>query len=94
MFSFHPVKHITTGEGGMITTDNPKFTRRMRRFRNHGITTDFRQREKQGSWFYEMTDLGYNYSDHRYPVCIRAVAVKKTAGFSGTQKEAGGMVFG
>ena len=60
-FSFHPVKHITTGEGGMITTDDPDMARRMRVFRNHGITTDHRQREQQGSWFYEMVDLGYNY---------------------------------
>ncbi len=60
-FSFHPVKHITTGEGGMITTGNEAFAGRMRTFRNHGITTDHRQREKTGSWFYEMTDLGYNY---------------------------------
>jgi perosamine synthetase len=60
-FSFHPVKHITTGEGGMITTDDPEMARRMRIFRNHGITADHRQREKQGSWFYEMVDLGYNY---------------------------------
>lgn len=61
VFSFHPVKHITTGEGGMITTNNAEFAQRMRIFRNHGITTDHRQREQQGSWFYEMVDLGYNY---------------------------------
>lgn len=60
-FSFHPVKPITTGEGGMITTDDPKLAQRMRVFRNHGITTDHHQREQQGSWFYEMVDLGYNY---------------------------------
>jgi perosamine synthetase len=60
-FSFHPVKHITTGEGGMISTDDPVLARRMRNFRNHGITSDHRQREAQGSWFYEMVDLGYNY---------------------------------
>jgi perosamine synthetase len=60
-FSFHPVKHIATGEGGMVTTENPQLAERMRRFRNHGITTDHRQREKQGAWFYEMVDLGYNY---------------------------------
>lgn len=60
-FSFHPVKNITTGEGGMITTDDRNFAKRMRLFRNHGITTDHRQREQQGSWFYEMVDLGYNY---------------------------------
>ena len=60
-FSFHPVKHITTGEGGMITTNNSELAKRMRVFRNHGITTDHRQREALGSWFYEMIDLGYNY---------------------------------
>jgi perosamine synthetase len=60
-FSFHPVKHITTGEGGMIATDNPELARRMRLFRAHGIATDHRQREQDGSWVYEMIDLGYNY---------------------------------
>lgn len=60
-FSFHPVKHITTGEGGMITTDDPKLARRMRIFRNHGIVTSNQQRLQRGSEFYEMVDLGYNY---------------------------------
>ena len=60
-FSFHPVKQITTGEGGMITTDHAEFAERMRLFRNHGITTDHRQRAERGSWFYEMMELGYNY---------------------------------
>lgn len=60
-FSFHPVKHITTGEGGAITTDNPEWAAFMRHFRNHGITTDHHQREQSGSWFYEMQVLGYNY---------------------------------
>jgi perosamine synthetase len=61
VFSLHPVKHITTGEGGVIATDSADFAQRMRIFRNHGITTDHHQREKKGSWFYEMVDLGYNY---------------------------------
>ena len=60
-FSFHPVKHITTGEGGMISTNDTDLAQRMRTFRNHGITTDHRQRESLGSWFYEMVDLGFNY---------------------------------
>lgn len=60
-FSFHPVKHITTGEGGMVVTDHPDLATRMRAFRNHGITTDFRQRAEAGSWVYEMVALGYNY---------------------------------
>ena len=60
-FSFHPVKHIASGEGGMVTTNDAQLAQRMRVFRNHGITTDHRQREVQGSWFYEMVDLGFNY---------------------------------
>jgi len=61
VFSFHPVKHITTGEGGMVVTDETKFAERMRRFRNHGISMDSRQRADHGTWYYEMEDLGYNY---------------------------------
>jgi perosamine synthetase len=60
-FSLHPVKHVTTGEGGIITTDNPDQAKMMRVFRNHGITTDHRQRAQTGSFFYEMVDLGFNY---------------------------------
>jgi perosamine synthetase len=60
-FSFHPVKHMTTGEGGMVTTSVAGLANRMRTFRNHGITTDHRQRAQAGGFFYEMVDLGYNY---------------------------------
>jgi len=60
-FSFHPVKHMTTGEGGMICTSDMTRAKKMRTFRNHGITTDHHQRARKGSWFYEMTALGYNY---------------------------------
>jgi perosamine synthetase len=60
-FSFHPVKHITTAEGGMITTDDSTLAQKMRTFRNHGITSDHHSREALGSWFYEMVALGYNY---------------------------------
>lgn len=61
VFSLHPVKAVTTGEGGVITTDRSDLADRMRIFRNHGITTTHRQREDKGSWLYEMVDLGYNY---------------------------------
>jgi perosamine synthetase len=60
-FSLHPVKHMTTGEGGMVTTDDPALAARMRRFRNHGISLDHRDRQTQGSWVYEIDELGYNY---------------------------------
>ena len=60
-FSFHPVKLITTGEGGMIATTSPDLAEAMRVFRSHGITTDARQRESVGAFHYEMEHLGYNY---------------------------------
>ncbi|MBI3011126.1 MAG: UDP-4-amino-4,6-dideoxy-N-acetyl-beta-L-altrosamine transaminase [Candidatus Omnitrophica bacterium] len=61
VFSFHPVKHITTGEGGMVTTDHQGFARRLRVFRQHGIEEDERHRDPHRPWYYEMTELGYNY---------------------------------
>ena len=61
VFSFHPVKHLTTGEGGMVTTNNSVFAETLRRFRNHGISSDARQRQQDGEWFYEMVLPGFNY---------------------------------
>jgi len=60
-FSFWATKNITTGEGGMVTTNDTKLADKMRRFRNHGIDSDHRQRAELGTWYYEMADLGYNY---------------------------------
>lgn len=61
-FSFHPVKHITTGEGGMILTDNPKLYERLKLFRTHGITREENLLAKNdGPWYYEQRDLGFNY---------------------------------
>jgi perosamine synthetase len=61
VFSFHPVKHLTTGEGGMVTTNDAALAETMRRFRNHGISSEARQRQESGQWFYEMVLLGFNY---------------------------------
>ena len=61
VFSFHPVKHLTTGEGGMVTTDRGDWAEILRRFRNHGISSDARQRQTAGQWQYEMVLLGFNY---------------------------------
>ncbi|SFM06613.1 UDP-4-amino-4,6-dideoxy-N-acetyl-beta-L-altrosamine transaminase [Gracilibacillus orientalis] len=62
MFSFHPVKHITTGEGGIITTDDPVYHQKLRDFRNHGITRDQnRLAVSDQPWYYEMQSLGFNY---------------------------------
>ncbi len=66
VFSFHPVKHIASGEGGMVTTNNEELYKKLLLFRTHGITKenmqfDFPEPEKQGLWYYEMQELGYNY---------------------------------
>lgn len=61
VFSFHPVKLVTTGEGGAITCHAPEAAARMRGFRSHGIRTTGREREASGQWSYEVVDLGYNY---------------------------------
>jgi perosamine synthetase len=60
-FSFHPVKHLTTCEGGMTLTDDAELAAHMRRFRNHGIDSDHRKRESEGTFAYDMVELGYNY---------------------------------
>jgi len=75
-FSFHSVKHVAMGEGGAITTGDGELARRMRLFRNHGITSDFRQRMTKGSWVYEMVDLGVNC---RLPDILCALGVSQLA---------------
>jgi len=60
-FSLHPVKNITSGEGGAVVTDDELLGRRLRSLRNHGVTSDRRERAEAGAWFYEMVELGFNY---------------------------------
>jgi len=63
VFSFHPVKIITTGEGGMVLTNNEALYKKLLLFRSHGITRDedLMQGESDGPWYYEQVDLGFNY---------------------------------
>ncbi len=56
-FSFHPVKVVTTGEGGAVTTNSPQLAERLRSFRNHGIE----RKPDVGGWYYEIAELGFNY---------------------------------
>jgi perosamine synthetase len=74
VFSFHPVKHITTGEGGMVTTNDARLAQTLRRFRNHGISTEARQRQSAGQWHYEMVLLGFNY---RLPDVVCALGIEQ-----------------
>jgi perosamine synthetase len=77
VFSFHPVKHITTGEGGMVSTNDPKLAETLRRFRNHGISSDARQRQTAGQWHYEMVLLGFNYRLSDFACALGMQQLKK-----------------
>ncbi len=90
VLSFHPVKHITTGEGGMILTDNADLATKMRMFRGHGISTDYRQREEKGSWFYEMVDLGYNYRITDFQCALGISQLKKLPAWIRRRQEIAG----
>ena len=79
-FSFHPVKHLTTCEGGMALTGDADMAAHMRRFRNHGIDSDHRSREKSGTYAYDMRELGYNY---RLPDVQCALGMAQLARLSG-----------
>lgn len=61
IFSFHPVKSITTGEGGAVLTDNKDYYERLKMFRTHGITKNNLVNKPEGDWYYEMQELGFNY---------------------------------
>lgn len=63
VFSFHPVKIVTTGEGGMVVTNNEALYERLKMLRSHGIVRESRQvtGESQGAWYYQQRELGYNY---------------------------------
>ncbi len=86
-FSFHPVKHLTTGEGGAITTNDPDLARRMRIFRNHGIDTDHRQRAAAGSWEYDMSSLGFNYRLTDIQCALGLSQLTKLAGWLERRRE-------
>jgi perosamine synthetase len=86
-FSLHPVKHITTGEGGMVTSNDPDAARRIRMFRNHGITSDHRQRERLGSWYYEMVALGYNYRLTDFQCALGINQLRKLPGWLARRRD-------
>lgn len=76
MFSFHPVKPITTAEGGIIVTNDEEYYRKLQLFRSHGIeNTEYSA--NQGGWYYEMMDLGYNYRMTDLQAALGLSQVKK-----------------
>lgn len=82
VFSLHPVKHITTGEGGVITTNDPERYRKLMLLRTHGITRDPQQLTRNdGPWYYEMQSLGLNYRLTDFQCALGLTQLEKLDGF-------------
>lgn len=82
MFSFHPVKHITAGEGGAITTNSQVYYEKLIQFRSHGITRDSNiMKDNHGPWYYEMHFLGYNYRLTDIQAALASSQLKKADKF-------------
>lgn len=78
VFSFHPVKHIATGEGGAITTNNKELYDKVSLYRTHGITKDPAMlQENHGGWYYEMLELGYNYRITEFQAALGISQLKR-----------------
>ena len=87
-FSFHPVKPITTGEGGMIVTDDEEFYKKLVLFRSHGITRDENlMTRNEGPWFYQQLELGYNYRMTDIQCALGCSQMKKLDRFLNRRRE-------
>jgi dTDP-4-amino-4,6-dideoxygalactose transaminase len=82
-FSFHPVKPITTAEGGMVTTNDPALAERLRLFRTHGIV----RKPEQGAWYYEIAELGYHYRMTDIQATLGASQMNKLEKFMARRNE-------
>lgn len=88
-FSFHPVKTVTSGEGGACTTNNPELYKRLSLFRSHGITRDqeIMENESHGPWYNEQVMLGYNYRMTDFQAALLISQLDKLEKFSNRRKE-------
>jgi UDP-4-amino-4,6-dideoxy-N-acetyl-beta-L-altrosamine transaminase len=87
VFSFHPVKPMTTGEGGAALTNDAEIYRRLKQFRTHGITKDNFVNQPHGDWYYEMQFLGNNYRMTDIQAALGTSQLKKLDGFTARRRE-------
>jgi UDP-4-amino-4,6-dideoxy-N-acetyl-beta-L-altrosamine transaminase len=89
VFSFHPVKIITTAEGGLATTNNPELANRMERHRSHGVTRDSALMDQipDGGWYYQMIELGYNYRMSEMQAALGVTQFERLKDFVGRRNE-------
>ncbi len=87
VFSFHPVKVITTGEGGAVTTNNETYYRRLKVFRTHGITKENLTRPSPGEWYQEMQELGSNYRLTDFQCALGISQMKKVGRFLALRRQ-------
>lgn len=89
VFSFHPVKHITTGEGGAVVTNNKEYYQKMLMFRSHGITKNQKDfvNENSGDWYHEMQILGFNYRMTDFQAALGISQLKKLNKFIKKRKK-------
>jgi len=87
VLSFHPVKHITTGEGGMVLTNSKDYYEKLRVFRHHGIIRNQRTLKNEGSWYYDIPSPGYNLRLTDFQCALGISQLKKLDGFTRRRRQ-------
>jgi dTDP-4-amino-4,6-dideoxygalactose transaminase len=89
VFSFHPVKIITSAEGGMVLTNRPELAQRLQRLRSHGMTRDAGQMTEpsHGPWYYQQVELGFNYRMTDLQAALGLSQLDKLEGFIARRRE-------
>ena len=93
ILSFHPVKHITTGEGGAVLTNDKKLYLKLKALRTHGIYKDEKMNKKHGPWYYEMRDCGFNYRITDFQCALGLTQLKKIKQFVRRRREIAGFYY-
>jgi len=93
VFSFHPVKPITTAEGGIITTNNKKHYEKLIKLRNHGISRNYKELKIKSNWYYEQQLLGFNYRMNEIQAALGISQLKKINKFNASRNKIANFYF-